>query len=84
MTVDTLTFADAGLVDALDAAGIERAVVCPPRARGHGYDVENDRVLALQRAHPGRLGGFARVDPLAPGARGSTRAKPTSRSGCAR
>jgi uncharacterized protein len=66
--VDTLTFAGDGLVEALDAAGIERAVVCPPRARGHGYDVENDRVSELQRANPERLVGFARVDPLAPGA----------------
>jgi len=68
VTVDTLTFATDGLVEALDAAGIERAVVCPQRARGHGYDVENDRVVALQAAHPERLMGFARVDPLAPGA----------------
>jgi predicted TIM-barrel fold metal-dependent hydrolase len=66
--VDSLTFAAGGLVEALDAAGIERAVVCPPRARGHGYEVENDGVAALARAHPERLVGFARVDPLAPGA----------------
>ncbi len=68
MIVDTLTFATPGLVEALDAAGIDRAVVCPPRARGHGYDVENDRVAGLVGRHPGRLFGFARVDPLAPGA----------------
>ena len=68
MIVDTLTFAAEGLIEALDAAGIDRAVVCPPRARGHGYDVENDRVAELQRAHSERLVGFARVDPLAPGA----------------
>ncbi len=68
MIVDTLAFAAAGLIEALDAAGIDRAVVCPQRARGHGYDVENDRVAALVAAHPGRLVGFARVDPLAPGA----------------
>jgi uncharacterized protein len=66
--VDTLSFAAAGLVEALDAAAIDRAVVCPQRARGHGYDVENDRVAALVAAHPARLVGFARVDPLAPGA----------------
>lgn len=68
MIVDTLTFAAEGLIEALDAAGIDRAVVCPPRARGHGYDVENDRVAELARAHPERLVGFVRVDPLAPGA----------------
>ena len=67
MIVDTLTFVSDGLVEALDAAGIDRAVVCPVRARGHGYDVENDRVAALVAAHPERLVGFARVDPLAPG-----------------
>lgn len=68
MIVDTLTFAADGLLPALDAAGIERAVVCPPRARGHGYDVENDRVAALADANRDRVLGFARVDPLAPGA----------------
>jgi len=66
--VDSLTFADDGLLAALDDCAIERAIVCPPRARGHGYDVENDRVAALVAAHPDRLVGFARVDPLAPGA----------------
>ena len=68
MIVDSLTFAHDGLVDALDAAGIDRAIVCAPRARGHGYDVANDRVAALAAAHPDRLVGFARVDPLTPGA----------------
>ena len=68
MIVDSLTFLHDGLVPALDAAGIERAVVCPPRARGHGYEVENDRVAELAGAHPDRLVGFARVDPLAPDA----------------
>ncbi len=68
MIVDSLTFADDGLVAALAQAGIERAIVCAPRARGHGYDVANGRVAALVRAHPERLVGFARVDPLAPDA----------------
>jgi predicted TIM-barrel fold metal-dependent hydrolase len=67
--VDSLAFPGDGLIEALDAAGIERAIVCPPRARGHGYDVENDRVADAVRAQPDRLLGFARVDPLAPGAR---------------
>jgi predicted TIM-barrel fold metal-dependent hydrolase len=66
--VDSLTFAEDGLIGALDGVGIERAVVCAPRARGHGYDVENDRVAELVRTQPDRLVGFARVDPLAPGA----------------
>jgi predicted TIM-barrel fold metal-dependent hydrolase len=64
--VDSLTFADDGLIAALDDAGIDRAIVCPLRARGHGYDVENERVAALVCAHPDRLAGYARVDPLAP------------------
>jgi predicted TIM-barrel fold metal-dependent hydrolase len=66
--VDSLTFAEDGLLEALDGAGIDRAVVCAPRARGHGYDVANDRVAALVQSHPDRLAGLARVDPLAPGA----------------
>jgi predicted TIM-barrel fold metal-dependent hydrolase len=66
--LDTLTFVAPGLVEALDEAGIDSAVVCPPRARGHGYEVENDRVAGLVALHPDRLVGFARVDPLAPGA----------------
>ena len=71
MIVDSLTFAHDGLLAALDRSAIDRAIVCPPRARGHGYDVENDRVAALVAAHPDRLVGFARVDPLAPGASAS-------------
>jgi predicted TIM-barrel fold metal-dependent hydrolase len=66
--VDSLTFAGDGLIAALDEAGIERAIVCPPRARGHGYDVENARANALAAERPDRLVAFARVDPLAPGA----------------
>ncbi len=66
MIVDSLTFLADGLIDALDAAGIERAIVCPPRARGHGYDVENERVAETVHAHPDRLIGFARVDPIRP------------------
>jgi predicted TIM-barrel fold metal-dependent hydrolase len=64
--VDSLTFAGEGLIAALDEAGIERAIVCAGRARGHGYDVENERVAALVAEHPDRLVAFARVDPLAP------------------
>jgi len=64
--VDSLTFAGEGLIAALDRAGIERAVVCAGRARGHGYDVANARVAALAEEHPDRLVAFARVDPLAP------------------
>jgi predicted TIM-barrel fold metal-dependent hydrolase len=66
--VDSLTFAGDGLIAVLDEAGIERAIVCPPRARGHGYDVENARVAAIAAERPDRLVAFARVDPLAPGA----------------
>ena len=65
MIVDSLTYLHDELIAALDAAEIERAVVCPPRARGHGYDTENDRVAEAARAHPERLVAFARIDPLA-------------------
>jgi uncharacterized protein len=68
LIVDSLTFADDGLLKALDDAGIDRAIVCAPRARGHGYDVANERVAELVRSQPDRLVGFARVDPLVPGA----------------
>lgn len=68
MIVDSLTFAGNGLIAALDEAGIERAIVCPLRARGHGYDVANARANALAAERPDRLVAFARVDPLAPGA----------------
>jgi predicted TIM-barrel fold metal-dependent hydrolase len=68
MIVDSFTILGDGLLEALDSAGIERAIVCPPRARGHGYEVENDRVAAAVSLWPDRLVGFARVDPLAPGA----------------
>jgi predicted TIM-barrel fold metal-dependent hydrolase len=66
--VDSLTFLDDGLLDALDLAGIDRAVVCAPRARGEDYSALNDRVAAAVEAQPTRLTGFARVDPLTPGA----------------
>jgi uncharacterized protein len=66
VTVDSLTFAGEGLIAALDEAGIERAIVCAGRARGHGYDVENECVAALVAEHPDRLVAFARIDPLAP------------------
>jgi predicted TIM-barrel fold metal-dependent hydrolase len=69
--VDALVFAGDGLVATLDDAGIDRAIVCAPRARGHGYDVANERVGELVRAHPDRLVPCVRVDPLAPGATGA-------------
>lgn len=70
MIVDSLAYLEDGLLEALDAAGIDRAVVCAPRARGTGYGPGNDRVAAAVAAAPGRLIGIARVDPLTPGARG--------------
>ena len=68
MIVVSLTVAGDGRLGALDDAGIDRAIVCAPRARGHGYDVANERVAELAQAHPDRLVPCARVDPLAPGA----------------
>jgi predicted TIM-barrel fold metal-dependent hydrolase len=64
--IDSLAFLEEGLLDALDAAGIERAIVCPTRARGVGHNIGNDRVTAAVALHPDRLIGFARLDPLLP------------------
>jgi predicted TIM-barrel fold metal-dependent hydrolase len=71
--VDSLVLLEDGLLAALDSAGIDRAIVCPGRARGIGYDVGNDHVAAAVAAHADRLIGFARVDPLAPGAEAEVR-----------
>ena len=73
MIVDSLTFLGEGLfgpsstVDgllaALDAAGVDRAVVCPARPPDYFLEPGNERVSDAVREHPDRLIGFARVDP---------------------
>lgn len=73
MIVDFFTFVGASLhgyaqtaeqlLARLDAAGIERAVICPVKPRGYHLGPENDRVAAAARASA-RLIPFARVDPL--------------------
>ncbi len=73
MIVDSLVFPCRDLVERLDAAGIDRAVLCPPRARGETYAELNDRVAVAARALPDRLVAFCRVDPLVPGAVGEAR-----------
>ena len=51
------------LLERMDAAGVDRAVVCPVKPRGYHLGPENDRVATAARRN-GRLIGFARVDPL--------------------
>jgi predicted TIM-barrel fold metal-dependent hydrolase len=48
----------------LDEAGIDRAVVCPAKPRRYHLKAANDAVAEAVRAHPDRLTGLARVDPL--------------------
>lgn len=73
MTVDSFTvvgeslFGPGATVDellrALDATGMERAVVCPVRPRSYRLEEANDAVAAAVSRHADRLVGFARVDP---------------------
>jgi predicted TIM-barrel fold metal-dependent hydrolase len=73
MIVDSLTFlgeslygpdvAVGDLLEVLDAAGIDRAVVVPAKPRGYHLGPANDVVAAAAGSHPDRLSGFARVDP---------------------
>jgi predicted TIM-barrel fold metal-dependent hydrolase len=52
------------LLARLDGAGIERAVVSPAKPRGYHLAAANDAVAEAVRAHPDRLTGLVRVDPL--------------------
>lgn len=52
------------VVGVMDEAGVDRAVIVPPRWAPDG----NDIAFAAARAHPGRFGVMGRFDPLAPGA----------------
>jgi predicted TIM-barrel fold metal-dependent hydrolase len=53
----------AELLAALDTAEIDAAVVCPVRPPGYHLGPANELVAEAARRHPGRLHGFARVDP---------------------
>jgi len=74
VTVDALTFVGEsifgrsstvpGLLAALDAAGVVRAVVAPHKPPGYHLAAANDAVAAAVAAGGGRLTGLARVDPL--------------------
>jgi predicted TIM-barrel fold metal-dependent hydrolase len=78
MIVDSLTFLGdsifgrsttaAELIAQLDEAGVDRAVACPAKPRGYHFGPANDAVAESVRAHPERLIGVARVDPLQPDA----------------
>lgn len=73
MILDSLTFLGDGLfgrqvdaaslLSALDAAGIDRAVVVPLKPRGYALGSANLLVAAAAKQHADRLIGFARVDP---------------------
>ncbi len=52
-----------GLVDVMEEAGIDRAVVCPARPPGNHLAPANEVLAEAVRASQGRLIGFARVDP---------------------
>ena len=74
MIVDSLTFvgdsifggstSGADVLAALDAAGVDRAIVCPAKPPGYHLGPANDAVAEAVAAGGGRLTGFARVDPL--------------------
>ena len=54
----------AGLLERMEAAGIDRAVVCPRQAaRIRARPGERRTSRTPSRAHPDRFVGFARVDP---------------------
>jgi predicted TIM-barrel fold metal-dependent hydrolase len=61
--VDSLVFPGEGLLETLDGAGIDRAIVCPPKPRGQSFAVVNDLVARTVSASPERLAGYCRVDP---------------------
>lgn len=73
MIVDSLAFLGeslfgprataAELLAVMDELRVDRAVVCPLRPRGYQLGPANELVAEAVRAHPGRLAGFARVDP---------------------
>lgn len=73
MIVDSLTFlgeslfgpraSAAELLALMDELGIDRAIVCPFKPPGYHLRAANETVAEAARAHPGRLTGFARVDP---------------------
>jgi predicted TIM-barrel fold metal-dependent hydrolase len=52
------------LLEAMDALGIDRAVVVPVKPADYHLGPENDRLATAVGRHPDRLVGFARVDPL--------------------
>jgi hypothetical protein len=53
-------FDERRLLDRMDAAGVDRAMVCSLAQR-----IENDFIIRLVRAHPERLFGFGQVQPQA-------------------
>lgn len=73
MVIDGLTFVGESLfghraspdelLRAMDAAGVDQAVVCPMKPRRYDLGPANQHVANAVRAHGDRFVGFARVDP---------------------
>lgn len=53
----------ATVIDAMDGAGVKRAIVFPNPAPGDRYPLYNDMIADSVEAYPDRLMGFGRVDP---------------------
>jgi predicted TIM-barrel fold metal-dependent hydrolase len=74
MIVDGLTFVGESLfgrsasadelVARMDELEVDRAVACPVKPRGYHLAAANETVAEAVAAHPDRLVGVARVDPL--------------------
>jgi predicted TIM-barrel fold metal-dependent hydrolase len=54
----------ADVLDALDASGADRAIVCPAKPPGYHLGPANDAVAEAVAAAEGRLVALGRVDPL--------------------
>jgi predicted TIM-barrel fold metal-dependent hydrolase len=59
-----LSTTGADVLSALDAAGVDRAVVAPAKPPGYHLGPANDAVAQAVAGAGGRLTGLARVDPL--------------------
>lgn len=57
------SYSAADALAAMDAAGIERAVISPLKPRGYHFRPANDGLAQAVEASHGRLRGFGRIDP---------------------
>lgn len=63
MIVDSLVFPAEALINRLDEAGIDKAILCPPKLRELPFSRANDLVARAVEKYPQRLVGFCRIDP---------------------